>query len=99
MQYIQKAMAKIRAKDAALAAKIEKQGGFLKDTDIPALIAVDRNQLVLVRCNGGRFLCCADNVAHFIGIIEEHATLKEEKTGQPMQGDWIRDVSLPVDSD
>jgi hypothetical protein len=90
------AMRQIQAANPTLAAQITEQGGFIKDNQVDALIAVNRLMLVLVRCGNGRFLCPVQDLKHFIGIIEEHAKLKEEKTGQPMQGDHIRDVSLPT---
>ena len=65
---------------------VRKNGGFLTEGDV-ALLAADpetRLSLLLVRCGGGRFLAPADQVKHFIGIIEEH------------KGDYVRDVSLPV---
>lgn len=88
---------KIYTANPTLATTIAERGGFIKENEIDALIAVDRLMLVLVRCGNGRFLCPAQDVKHFIGIIEEHARLKQEKTGQPMQGDHVRDVSLPND--
>jgi hypothetical protein len=62
-----------------------KPCGFLKDTDIPALIALDRLCPVLVRCGGCRFTCSAQDIAHIIRCIEAG-------------GDYVRDVSFPVGS-
>lgn len=90
------ALRQIQAVNPQLAARIVERGGFIKEDEADALIAVNRLMLVLVRCGNGRFLCPVQDLKHFIGIIEEHAKLKEEKTGQPMQGDHIRDVSLPT---
>jgi hypothetical protein len=86
---------KIRERNPALADKIYQQAGFVTDEDLPKIIEIDRLMLLLVRCGNGRFLAPAQDVAHFVGIIEEHAKLKQEKTGTPMQGDHIRDVSIP----
>ena len=72
-----------------------KNGGFLTEGDV-ALLAADpetRLSLLLVRCGGGRFLAPADQVKHFIAIIEEHNNFCEEHFSK---GDYIRDVSLPV---
>jgi hypothetical protein len=58
--------------------------GFIQDVDLPLIIAHNPSQPLLVRCGGGRFLCAADQVEHFMGIITR------EKT------DYVRDVSLPA---
>ena len=61
-------------------------GGFLKDTDV-AVIAADpatRLQMLLVRCGNGRFMAPAQDVKHFIDLIERP------------EGDYVRDVSLPA---
>lgn len=68
----------------AITKKIRAQGGFLKTGDLPEIIATNRLQLLLVRCGGGRFLCPAQDLEHFIGIIEASGA------------DYIRDVSLPA---
>lgn len=57
--------------------------GFLRDTDMPELIAVDRLCQVLVRCGGCRFTCAAQDVAHLVKCVEAG-------------GDYVRDVSFPV---
>lgn len=57
--------------------------GFLRDTDMPELIALDRLCQVLVRCGGCRFLCAAQDVEHLIKCVEAG-------------GDYVRDVSFPV---
>jgi hypothetical protein len=79
---------KIRSVNPALAQKIEQQGYCLRDTDVPEVQKVDRLMLVLVRCGCGRFLCPAQDLQHFIAIIEQHAK------DHPNEGDYIRDVSL-----
>lgn len=60
-----------------------KPMGFLRDTDIPKLIALDRLCQVLVRCGGCRFTCSAQDVGHLIECVEAG-------------GDYVRDVSFPV---
>lgn len=58
--------------------------GFLSEDQV-ARIAADpatRTAVLLVRCGGGRFTCPAQDVKHFIGIIEANG------------GDYVRDVSL-----
>lgn len=57
-------------------------GGFLNSENLKALVNIDRFCLVLVRCNGGRFLAPAQHVAHFIAIIERD------------NRDYVRDVSV-----
>lgn len=61
----------------------ERSYGFLLDSDMPTLIALDRLCQVLVRCGGCRFLCAAQDVSHLESCI---------KAG----GDYVRDVSFPV---
>jgi len=59
--------------------------GFLKSTDMPKLIELDRLCPVLVRCGGCRFTCAAQDCAHLIKCIEA-------------SGDYCRDVSFPTGS-
>lgn len=59
--------------------------GFLRDTDMAELIALDRLFQVLVRCGGCRFTCAAQDVAHLVKCVEAG-------------GDYVRDVSFPVGS-
>ena len=56
--------------------------GFVKDTDLPAVIQENRFQRILVRTGLGRFICQAQDAKHFIDIIEKE------------KSDYIRDVSL-----
>ena len=63
---------------------VKANGGFLRDVDIDQLAQQDRLRQVLVRCGNGRFVCAAQDVKHFIGIIK--------RDGQ----DYVRDVSLPT---
>jgi len=63
--------------------KIKKENhGFIEDKDVPEIIKEDCFVKVLVRCGAGRFTCPAQDLEHFIGIIER------EKT------DYVRDVSF-----
>ncbi len=60
--------------------------GFLNSEEV-LRIATDpqtRLQLLLVRCGGGRFLAPAQDVAHFIELVEAGGK------------DYVRDVSLPA---
>lgn len=89
----------IYAKNPALAFKIERQGGFVTNDDIPGVVAVNRHLLLLVRCGNGRFLTPADNVTHFVALITHHAELVTKTTGQLLnpETDYVRDVALPAD--
>ena len=55
--------------------------GFITDQDLPSIIAEDRFTRCLVRCGGGRFACSAQDVAHFVSIVDG-------------SDDYVRDVSL-----
>jgi hypothetical protein len=57
----------------------------LTTADLPELVAADRLQLCLVRCNACRFTTYAQDVAHLVAIIEAS------------QKDYVRDVSLMLD--
>lgn len=57
--------------------------GFLVEhKDEELLIQEDRLQPVLVRCGGGRFSCPAQDLKHFIDIINKEGS------------DYVRDVSV-----
>ena len=80
------------------------QGGFLKDTDLEGIAADPRTRLtmLLVRCNGGRFLVPADQCQHFLNIIKRDF-LEQERGGGTIAAiqrgaDYVRDVSLPAQS-
>lgn len=79
---------RIEFKNPTLARKLESQCWFITDADVDGLIAIDRHMLVLVRCNASRFLCPVDCVKHLCGIID--------KSDFENGGDYVRDVSLPV---
>ena len=58
-------------------------GGFItKPEDLEAVKAESRLHPVLVRCGGGRFTCPAQDVQHFVDIIN--------RDGQ----DYVRDISV-----
>ena len=57
--------------------------GFVNDTNIKDVIAENPQQLLIVRCGGGRFICTADNVEHFVAIIDKKHS-----------EDYVRDVSI-----
>lgn len=63
--------------------KLCRQHGFFTDqSDLTQLATLDRLRSVLVRCGNGRFTCAAQDVMHFIGMIEAS------------NGDYVRDCSL-----
>lgn len=57
---------------------------FLTESDVAALAKNQETRLtlLLVRCDGGRFIAPAQDVEHFIQLIERDG------------GDYVRDVSL-----
>jgi hypothetical protein len=56
--------------------------GFLTDSEVPLLIAIDPLCLLLVRCQQCRFLAPANQLQHIITALE-------------FAGDYVRDVSFP----
>ena len=68
---------------------INEQDGFITEEDIKVLAAddyIETTIMCLVRCSCGRFITRLGSVAHFVDIITREGT------------DYIRDVSLTVDS-
>lgn len=61
---------------------IKDQGGFITETDLKILTQHDKLRQLLVRCNGCRFVCAAQDVDHLCSIIEASGK------------DYVRDVSL-----
>lgn len=72
--------------------------GFLTQAELAAIAAdpETRLQWILIRCGNGRFTAPAQDVKHFIAIIEEHANVIEQHTGFNVNNnrDYIRDVSI-----
>ena len=68
---------------SSLLAEIISSGGFMTAAQVEQLARYDRLRLLLVRCNGCRFLAAAQDIEHLRGIIALSAV------------DWVRDVSLP----
>ena len=60
----------------------QKRMGFIKETELPLVVKENRMQMMLVRCGSGRFVCPAQDVKHFIDIIERE------------KSDYVRDVSI-----
>ena len=56
--------------------------GFVDESNIKEVIKENPQQLMLVRCGQGRFICAADSTDHFVSIIVESGK------------DYIRDISI-----
>jgi len=63
---------------------IQANGGFMTEDQLKVIVKEDRMRMVLVRCGMGRFMAHAQDVQHFIDIIERDGK------------DYIRDISLPA---
>ncbi len=73
---------------------IKKNGGFLSATDLKIVAQHDRLRLILVRCGNGRFLAPAQDVEHFVNIIERDYEMTKGSTA--LDADYIRDYSFPT---
>lgn len=73
----------------ATAAKfiLELELGFLNRGKLETLKSLHPFCPILIRCNGGRFTCSAQDAQHFIDIIDE-ASKKDASA------DYIRDVAV-----
>ena len=89
MQTLPPLIAPETARLEAVLRTIKGRDGWLTDETIALLAQTDRLRQVLVRCNGCRFLCAAQDAAHLIALVE---------SGKDAQGhgDYVRDVSMPV---
>ena len=58
-----------------------QQYGFITDLDLPAVVSENRLFPCLVRCGNGRFTCPAQDVAHFVEMVDNSE-------------DYVRDVSI-----
>lgn len=85
-------MRRKQASDEAIALA-QHNGGYLTLSQIEAIAAepTSRLSMILVRCGAGRFLAPAQDVQHFIRIINEHKAFAEAAG----EGDYVRDISLP----
>ena len=61
---------------------LDEEYGFISAEMLPDIIEENRLHPCLVRCGGGRFVCPAQDVQHFVDIIT-----RDKK-------DYVRDVSL-----
>lgn len=73
---------------------VHSNGGFLRLHQIEAIANDPDTRLttILVRCGGGRFFAPAQDVIHFIAIIEAH--YKANPADE--HADYVRDCSLAV---
>lgn len=100
-RYLPKTLAKIAAVNEPLAVKLDGMGGFITSLDVDALIAVDPALSVLVRCNRERYICRVDELKAKLKTMEDAFLAVEKKQGRLaalQQCDYLRDVSLPVDT-
>lgn len=88
---------RIKRANPMLADAICAQHGVVLPEQTRQIISIDRQMLLLVRCNNGRFLAPAQDVLHFVNIINEHSAVAcaIERSELPKNGDWVRDISLP----
>jgi hypothetical protein len=80
----EQAVINLRIHNKTLADKIENQGYFITDEDLPGIIHWNKNILLLIRCGCGRFLAPAGCVKHFADIVDREG------------GDYVRDISFPA---
>ena len=60
----------------------EKMGFITSPEELKAVIEENRMIQILVRCGGGRFVCPAQDVQHFMDIVNKEGS------------DYIRDISI-----
>lgn len=61
---------------------LKNKMGFITEEELPEVIKENRLQEILVRCGNGRFIAPAQDIKHFIDIIERD------------KQDYIRDVCI-----
>lgn len=64
---------------------LDKTFGFITEDMLSRVVDENRLYPCLVRCGGGRFVCPAQDVKHFIDIITRDGI------------DYVRDISLKGD--
>ena len=70
--------------NAVMRIKNENMGFIASDDDLADIVRENRFQTILIRCGSGRFTCAAQDVEHFVRIINES------------DRDYVRDISIPV---
>jgi hypothetical protein len=86
-KYIVSVLERIAQSNPNLAKDLDERGGFILSTEVPALIAIDPQLKVLVRCGNNRFVCPIIELAGLYRVISE---------GKHKDYDYVRDVSIPV---
>lgn len=96
-----KHLEEIRRSNGPLARKIAENGNYIGSEDTEALIAVNPNIQVLVKCNMMRVVISICMLNHLLELIADHTKLKaaalgvEELAVTGKHGtDYVRDVSL-----
>ncbi len=83
-----------------LHAKIGRQHFCIDTNDLNELIKLDRLTPVLIKCGNGRFTCPAQDVIHWIDIIDSQRKLAEaiiatQKPGSmTIETDYVRSVEM-----
>lgn len=72
--------------------KIEQQGGFVTMEDVAQIERIEPHQILLVRCGNGRFLAPAQNVEHFVEVVNGSSAKRPD--GFSGHWDYVRDVSF-----
>ena len=67
-------------------ASIDKNGGYITQDELPAIIAINRLEQLLIRHSHGRMLCSAQDVAFHVRLIDDHSEA------------YLRDVCWPATS-
>lgn len=88
----------LQRRNPALHKKIGSQAHCVTPEDLEEIIKLDRLQQILVKCGNGRFTCPAQDVNHFIMIIDQHRKLAEAQKpgacGQLFETDYVRSVEI-----
>ena len=67
----------------SIAEIIKENHGFVQTPEqMKSIQKENRLQMMLVRCGGGRFVCPAQDVEHFVAIINKEGS------------DYVRDISI-----
>lgn len=64
--------------------KIKNMGFVTTEEELEEIVKYHRLTRLLVRCGNGRFVAPAQDVAHFVKIINESGA------------DHVRDISIPI---
>lgn len=95
----------LQRRNPALHKKIGNQAHCVTPEDLEEIIKLDRLQRILIKCGNGRFTCPAQDVNHFIKIIDQHRKLAEAiigtqkpgACGQLFETDYVRSIEFMGD--